>query len=592
MELVDSRRLTGPNIHATEAGAVAEVRLGDAPAEPFIARWRAAVEEALDGLAARGQDWRRELAAGGHPLIVGARSFVDAEGSAGAQLMLSAPVDRLYVATEVNEWAIAAVAGEDPAFDLDALAERAAAEARERLGAMELIAAARARGLPWLLDDDCLSLGYYAGVRSLRFEDHPEGLPAPGELDWSGLAGGALAVITGTNGKTTTTRMLTRIAKGAGHRVGNTSTDGLFIDERLVDAGDWTGPGGARTLLRDPSVSLAVLEAARGGLLRRGLGVRRCDVSVITNVDRDHLGEYGVFDLEGMAAAKGVIAHATLGGGRIVLGADSEALVAWARRTALPAPVVWFSPALDNPVLVEHRARGGTSWSVRGGALTRFEGEVGEAVMPVADIPACFGGRARHNVANALAAAAAATALGMGPEAVAAGLRDFGRRPEDNPGRAHLWSVPLDPERPEAGAARLLVDFAHNDAGLSALAELVAGLSEGGAAPVICFGMAGDRSDADLLLLGAALRRYQPRVVVLREQTEYLRGRAAGEVPEQLAAGFRGAGDGETPIEFAADEPSSVDRALAHCGDGDLVVLLVHTERAALREWLSRRGAR
>nr|WP_255216680.1 Mur ligase family protein [Pseudenhygromyxa sp. WMMC2535] len=538
--------------------------------------------------------------------------------------MVTAPVDRLYATTELNEWAIALAAGEVPEEEGDepalaGIASAAAAEQGERPGALALVEAAEAQGVPWLIDDEQLSLGYHDEARSWPLGPGAEALPAPASVDWAGFpisrgagarvgrrGAGALTVITGTNGKTTTTRMLVRMARRAGLRVANTSTDGLFVDEALVEAGDWTGPGGARSLLRRPGLDLAVLETARGGLLRRGLGVRRCAVSVITNVARDHLGEYGIVDLEGMAAAKGIVARATDPQGRIVLSADSPALVEWAkprirdagqesrgdRDEALPAPVIWISLDPSSPLLSAHLEAGGEVWTVLDGWLARsIEGGT-RKLVPVEDMPSSFGGRARHNIANAMAAAAAAWALGIDERAIVSALLEFGARPEDNPGRARLWAVPLGEGQ---GSASVLVDFAHNLAGVEAIAELVAGLVEerGCRPPVLCFGMAGDRGDDELRALGAALvRGYHPRAVVLREQHEYLRGREVGEVPARLGEGLITAGFEPGGISMAEGEIESLERALATCVPGDVVVLLVHTQREVVREWLHERGAR
>lgn len=585
IERLDSRRLTGPNVHCASAGAVAEVRFDGLP-EPAIARWRAHVTEGAAEL--------------GWSIAIHVREFLDAEGRAGAELMFTAPVDQLYAATELNEWAIARAAGVEAENDLATVADHAAAERAQRAGALALIERAEREGVDWLLDDDALSLGYFDDAQTFVFAEGP--LPGPEAIDWTGFRRHPVVVLTGTNGKTTTTRLLARLVRRAGLRVGNTSTDGLCVDEVLVEAGDWTGPGGARAVLRHPGLDVALLEAARGGLLRRGLGVRSPDVAVITNVDRDHLGEYGVFDLAGMAAAKGIVARAAKADGKVILGADSPALVDWAAR-ALPDPgeaapsagrarVVWFSLDPDSPVLLEHRRTGGETWTVEGGWMVCHPAGGGSPrkLVPVADIPLTLDGHARHNVANALAAAAAAHALGLEDRAVVTGLLEFGARPEDNPGRAHLWTVPRDREDPAAGSVDLLVDFAHNLAGLTAIQALVA---RDGRRPILSFAMAGDRSDEDLLALGAALREFEPRSLVLREQVGTLRGRPLGEVPTKLAAGYGvGPGDGAGAVTIVEDEPSALDFALADSAPGDLVVLLVHTERDAVAAWLSENRAR
>lgn len=583
-ELVDSRRLTGPNLHDLAPGAVAELRFGpeERPAA-FITRWREALAQGLRVLG-----WQSRTHA---------RRFTDTAGREGAELMFTAAVDRLYAATELNEWAIAEAgrAGQG-APDLDALEAVAAAAEREqgeRRGALELIARAEAEGAPWLIDDEELTLGYFDAAQSWPVGE----LPAPDSLDWSRYQGRPVALITGTNGKTTTTRLLARMFAKAGVSVGNTSTDGLYVDEQLVEAGDWTGPGGARSMLRRPELELALLEAARGGLLRRGLGVRSCELAIITNVERDHLGEYGIFDLQGMAAAKGIVATVVDPEGLIVLGADSPALVEWAQARlakggpGLPARVAWFSLDPELPLLTAHERAGGEVWTVVDGWLVRRREGGARKLVPAADLPCSLGGRARHNVANALAAAAAARFMGVEERAIVSALLEFGSRPEDNPGRARVWSIPLASEG--GGSVDLLIDFAHNLAGLEAIAATVLGLAEDrGRRPILSFGMAGDRSDADIRGLGAALVGYAPKYVVLREQLDYLRGRERGEVPKLLAEGLAEGGFDEGRVSFAEDEPGAIAAALEQAEAGDLIVSLVHTEREAVQAWLKQAGAR
>jgi cyanophycin synthetase len=574
VDVVDSRRLTGANVHARAPGAVLELRFraGDDPAT-LIASWEQFMREGLQQLG-----WTASLHV---------RRFTDASGREGAELMFTAAVDRLYAATELDEWALACalgqLSGERASKRLAEIAATAQAEQQARRGAVELIAAAEARGVMWLIDDAQLSLGQFADVQMW-----PVGaLPSVDEVDWARFRRRPLALVTGTNGKTTTTRLLARILRKHGLAVGNTSTDGMCVNERLVEAGDWTGPGGARAILRNPDVDAAILEAARGGLLRRGVGVPRADVAVITNVTRDHLNEYGVFDLAGMAAAKGVVATVVEPDGRIVLGADSPALLEWARGRELPAPIVWFSLDPDHPVLGDALARGGEVWTVVEGAIARREGESITRLCAIEDLPLSLGGRARHNVANALAAAAAARALEVPDEIIVAALQEFGSEPADNPGRARVWVVPLDSGR----ELRVLVDFAHNLAGLAAMAELVRGLiGSSGIRPAVGIGMAGDRSDDELRDVGAALMQFDPSMVILREQPHYMRGRKLGEVPALLEQGLRTAGCDAAKIARAADEPATIEQAID--AGAELIVMLVHTEREAVSRWLQAHDAR
>jgi cyanophycin synthetase len=569
VQVLDSRRLTGPNLYCDSPGAVLELRFdaGEDPAA-FVARWREVLGEALDALGWSAQVHAREFEEG---------------GKRGAELMFSAQVDRLYAATEINEWAVAEASGEGAERSLDEIAAEAEVEQAERRGAVELIAEAEARGVPWLIDDEEFSLGYFD--QTLRWS--VGALPAPETIEWSELHRRPVALITGTNGKTTTTRLLARIARKAGLQVGNTSTDGLYLDEQLVEAGDWTGPGGARAVLRDPKVELALLEAARGGLLRRGAGVRSCTVALITNVERDHLGEYGIFDVEGMAAAKGIVARIVEPEGKVVLGADSPALVAWARAQELPAAVVWCSIDPQNPVLVEARAAGGELWTIVEGFVCREQGGEQVRLCPARELPLGLCGLARHNLQNALMAAAGARALGLDDAAILAGLREFGATPADNPGRARIWELPRPPHL-GGGSVTVFLDFAHNLGGIRAIAELARELAR---PCTVCFGMAGDRSDADLFELAASLRQFEPRRVILREQPMFARGREPEEVPRLLKQGLLAAGYGAEGVEIVGGEVPSLERALAESEAGEVIFVLVHAEREAVEAWLVQQGA-
>ncbi len=560
MELVDGRRLTGANLYDRRPGAIAEVRFADGEdPEQAIAAWRAAL--AL-GLAKLG--WTAEIHV---------RRF-----GAGADLMFTADVDRLYAACDLAEWAIRgdAIAG------LDAIAEAAKREQAARGGCLALIERAEAAGVPWLLDDDQLSLGHGA-----RAQTWPVGqVPEPATLDLASFGGPVpTALITGTNGKTTCARLLARIVRLAGLHVGNTSTDGVYVDERMIEEGDWTGPGGARTLLRRADVEVAVLEVARGGMLRRGLGVPHATAALITNVSNDHLGEYGIDTLDDLARAKAIVTDVvTPSTGRIVLGADSASLVALARTREFSAPIIWVSADPRNPVLVEHRAAGGEVCTVIDGVVCFCTGDQVEPLLAVTEIPLTIAGRARHNVANVLGVVGLARGLGLPSPAILAGLAEFGSAVKDNPGRARVWAVPVP-----TGEVTVLLDFAHNQAGLATMAELVGGLER---SVLISFGMAGDRSDEDLRALGTALLKFRPRLAFVREQPEYLRGRERGVVSRLLAEGLMRGGLSSTAMDFARNEPEALSLALAEARAGELIVHLVHTDHDGVAAWLSKVGAR
>ncbi|HEY8020840.1 MAG TPA: Mur ligase family protein [Thermoanaerobaculia bacterium] len=568
MTLLDSRRLTGPNLLLGGPGAVVEVEIVEVahpsyPADAVLPLWR---ERARRLLAAVGWGGER-LAARRH--------------AKGLSLALSAPLDALYAATEVAEEAwhatAAALAGR-PGYPLEEpaarLRETIAAERNPRLAALS--AAAAARGVAFLCDADQATVGLGTGSATW-----PVGaLPAPREIDWGRVHDVPVAMVTGTNGKTTTVRLLAAVAAAAGRVAGLTSTDRIAVAGEPIDHGDYSGPGGARTLLRDRRVELAILETARGGILRRGLALAAADAAAVTNVAADHLGEYGIDGLADLAEAKLVPVRAVRPGGTAVLNADDPEL---ARRgpPAARAPIAWFSLETKNPLLAGHLARGGAAAFLDGDDLVLAAGGRRRSVTRLADIPIAFGGAARYNAANALAAAALAQALGLSDAAIAQGLASVAGTPEDNPGRANLL---------ELGGIHVLLDYAHNPHGLAALLEVAAVLPA--TRRLLIVGQAGDRDDDAIRELAATAWRLRPDHVVVKELPSMLRGRQEGEVPAILEDELRRQGAPAEALSRAADEPAAVERALAWARPGDLLVLLVHTDRDAVLARLEQAGAR
>ncbi|MBK8264840.1 MAG: hypothetical protein IPK80_26325 [Nannocystis sp.] len=375
MELLDARRLTGPNLQLRGAGALVELRFAS-PEE---------ADRALPLLDLEHEALTRAL--GLPPADLRRRRFIDREGREGAALATPAPLDALYTALDALELAVqrvrAGLRGDDPGPLSAALPPLLAARQREaRPALLALVAAAEARGLPVLVDDELCTLGH--GARSITW---PLGqLPAPDQIPWSQLGAIPIALITGTNGKTTCSRLLARVVRCAGLRPGNTTTDGISVDERVIEPGDWTGPAAARLVLRRPDVDIAVLETARGGILRRGLAPHRCDAALITNISADHLGDYGVVDIDGMAQVKAVVTTVVAPTGRVVLGADSPPLCRLPR--AFPAPLVWFSLSPDQPTpAAHHRRAAGEAWYVAEGQLVHAVGDHESPLIAVADVP-------------------------------------------------------------------------------------------------------------------------------------------------------------------------------------------------------------
>jgi cyanophycin synthetase len=401
--------------------------------------------------------------------------------------------------------------------------------------------------------------------------------------------------ITGTNGKSTVTRLITHILVRAGRHVGTTTSDGILVDERLVDPGDWTGPGGAATVLRRGDVEVAVLETARGGLLLRGLGYESNEASVFTNVSSDHLDLQGIHTLAELAEVKATTCRVTRPGGWAVLNADDPLVAAVARRTR--ARVAFFSLDPDaSPVLARHRHAGGRAYVLRDGRLLECEADVEREILPVAELPVALGGLARHNVANALAAAGGARALGASLDQVADGLRHFRPSVELSPGRLNLFRV---------GRRMVIVDFAHNEAGTEAILDVAAAIAGGAAgrtAPItVIIGTAGDRPDDTLRGIGRIAAARAQRVVV-KETLAYLRGRDRENVVDQLRIGIAEGGMDPDTVPVYASETEALEaelgvRGAAVSGDGRsdasrIVVLFCHAERDGVFALLERVGAR
>jgi cyanophycin synthetase len=363
--------------------------------------------------------------------------------------------------------------------------------------------------------------------------------------------------VTGTNGKTSTVRMISQVLRQAGLRVGMSCTDGVYVGGRLVYAADAAGPRSAETVLDDPTVEAAVLETARGGIVRRGLGYDRADVAVVTNITADHLGDDGIDDLDELIHVKALVAEEICEGGSVVLNADDMAAAALADRRAVRgrAPVIrLFSLVPGNPVIEQHKAAGGLCYEVIDGHLTETEAGEQRVLLALADLPGAFGGRAAHVVANALAAVAACRAAGVSAKDIARGLATFTPVAE-NPGRGNIY---------RAGTTPVVVDYGHNAAALEATGRFVRAVW--GGAPVAVVTLPGDRRD-DLLVQTAEMIASWFGTVVLYEDSDK-RGRAAGQMSALLGSALRSARAGidcrmaENPadalrmaLELAGGEP-------------------------------------
>jgi UDP-N-acetylmuramyl tripeptide synthase len=573
MRILDSRRLTGPNLLLDGPGAILDVALSGLDPDAAIRAWRAALSPLLEAVG-----WGNAgIATRAYP--------------GGLLLAFSAPLDALYAATEVNEAAWHAAAetlggGETPRehprdphdlhlgaadgdgdapVDADAtIAGLRAAVERERQPALTALASeASRRGLSLLADDRRVSVGLGSGSRAWPAEETGA---VVGHLPWNELHDIPVALVTGTNGKTTIVRLLGAMAKAAGLTAGVASTDRVTVGDDVVAEGDYSGPNGARSVLRDRRVEMAMLEVARGGLLRRGLALPRARAALVTNVANDHLGEFGIFDLPSLADAKMVVARAIGPEGRLVLNADDPLLVE--RGESQAAPVIWFTLDAASAVVVRHLERGGEACLLDGETLVFARGHERRPIARCAEVPLTFCGTARHNVANVLAAMGVALALGIPEESVRRGLLGFESNPAHNPGRANVWDL--------AGVT-VIVDFAHNPHGLVALVEMARAMPARRRAIVV--GQAGDRDDESIREFARAAAALGPDRVFIKEMEHYLRGREPGVVPAMIERELLRMGTRAEALVCCESEMAAVRAALLWATEGDLLLMTTHEVR-------------
>jgi len=382
--------------------------------------------------------------------------------------------------------------------------------------------------------------------------------------------------ITGTNGKTTTTRLIASILMGAGKRVGWTSSSGVVVQGTTVLEGDFTGPAGAARIFDEPEIDVAVLETARGGILFRGLGYESNDVSVVTNVSADHLGVQGVYTVEELARVKQVVAAVTKPEGFVVLNASDPLVMGMVH--AIRGRPFLISREGDQPEVIEHRAAGGWAlWVDRG--LIRFAHDgVEEVVSDLNDVPITFGGKALHMVENALCAAAAALAGGVDIDNVRSGLAKFRNQADQNRGRLNVFEI---------NGATVVVDFAHNAAGLTHLLMLGRGFTSEGGRLIAAIGTAGDRSDDAIIELGA-LAGEQADVVIAKDTVKYLRGRASGEIPALIRSGTQRAK--QANVKTVPNEHAAFELGLGLLKPGDTLVIMSIENLDQILNTLSEKG--
>lgn len=366
--------------------------------------------------------------------------------------------------------------------------------------------------------------------------------------------------ITGTNGKTTTTRLVASILMEAGRTVGWTSSAGVYIQKDMVLEGDYTGPAGAARVFEDPAVNVAVLETARGGILLRGLGYESNDVSVVTNISPDHLGLHGVHTVDGLADVKRVVPAVTREGGFAVLNADDPLVIAMRDRiTARPFLVTRRS---DQSEVVRHIVDGGWALWIRDGQVMWSYDGAEDALIALSEIPIAFGGRATHMVENALCAAAACLGIGLEADKVRAGLSTFRNKSDQNRGRLNVYDV---------GGTVVIVDFAHNELGLTHLLQFGRSFIEGEGRLISVIGTAGDRGDDVFVGLGK-IAGANSDLVIAKDTVKYLRGRGSGETLALIATGLEETRNRDHLT--SESELAGFEQALDKAAPGDVVAIM------------------
>jgi UDP-N-acetylmuramyl tripeptide synthase len=570
--------------------------------------------------------WRMRIERAARRLAWQDHTAVLRRHASGASLAITAPIDQLFLATEVNEWALCAALAEfEPArlpalehaliaaaleavadaspgqpvdapaaLDLPVIEETAALARFERLAALEarpdlraLLDAADAHGLTHVLDESELTLGSGAGAHTFLLTQ----LPRVDAVDWQELHDVPTAIVTGSNGKTTTVRLIAACARAHGWHACYNCTDGVFLDDAALAAGDYSGPAGTRMVLRERRAQAAILETARGGILRRGIAVGKANAAVVTNISSDHFGEYGIHDLEALAQVKLTAAAAVLHGGRLILNADDPQLRLHAatltERYGREPQMAWFSATTDARTLPASLVKGAATCGVRNGRLILHQGANASAGAGAGDhdlgavsaMPLSMDGIATYNVANMAAAALAAVALGISPTTIANVLAHFGSDAHDNPGRMMRF---------ERAGVTVLIDYAHNTDGLRGFLNVANHLPRDGRLGML-LGQAGNRTDADIRALAQVAAEFHPDLIVVKENEKQLRGRAPGDVPRIIHAELLAQGVPEAALAFAGSEVEAARRALEWAQPGDVLALPVHSTsaRAAVIDMVS-----
>ncbi|MBS1744190.1 MAG: cyanophycin synthetase [Bacteroidetes bacterium] len=377
-----------------------------------------------------------------------------------------------------------------------------------------------------------------------------------------------IIAITGTNGKTTTTRLTAHIAKTAGFKVGYTTSDGVYIQNQMMMKGDCTGPVSSQFVLKDPTVDFAVLECARGGILKNGLAFQNCDVAIVTNISADHIGLGGIDTMEQMAKVKAVVPETVFKHGYAVLNADDD--LVFNMKTGLDCNIALFSMDEKNPRIVEHTKNGGYAAVFENGYITIMKGTWKIRVIRVADVPVTYGGKALHNIMNCLPAVLSAYFWrDIEIDDIRLALQTFVPSATQTPGRLNMFQF---------RHFKFLVDFAHNPAGLELLCDFVSKMD--GEPKVGIISGTGDRRDEDIKELGRISGKYFDEIII--RQDKNLRGRTAEEIVGLLVDGINETKPKDIPITIIYNEKEAIMHAYNTAKPGSLVTIMCDVVAEAL----------
>jgi len=563
LDIDESRRLTGPNLLSDNPGAIMEVFIEGVDNNLVIELWKKYLQQLLTELGLKAE--------------IVHRSF-----DGGVNLGFSADEDMLYAACEINEAALELARSELTGIEanqeqniIEQLQQLLDEERNPQL--MELINLANSHQVPYLVDDDELSFGMGKTSHCWPIEQ----LPEPDSIMWNEYQDIPVALITGTNGKSTSVRMSDAIVKASGISAGITSTDYIRAAETILDKGDYSGPGGARTLIRDHRVELALLEVARGGMLRRGLGTSTAKVALITNVADDHLGQYGINTVEELIAVKAIVARSLSADGTLVVNADDQGLIDYFKNNPqlIRGNICWFSLDPDNVKIQQQKSSQQLCVWVEDEQIILFDKGESRNLLSINDIPTTKNGAARHNISNAMGAAALCYALNIGFEDIATGLKNFKGDNDDNPGRGNYLNI---------NGFTVLIDFAHNSHSLSAVIDTVAAMPA--RRRLIMLGHAGDRSDRDICNLTDVAIRLSPDAIITAELADYLRGRELGDIPALIRNHCLESGIDDEQIIYAENCLQGAKFAIEWAKEGDFILLLALDQREDIFRYLDSLG--